>query len=337
MPKSVPALCLQLLDTPASRLGELRSICLDLHEVLTRLAGACPGPGLGRSDLRAEHGRAIGGTWAALCLQDFTRTRAFAEGVLAAVRRCRRRSGAGPVHVLYAGCGPFASLALPTMAALTPEEVRFTLIDLNAESLGAAKATLSALGWLPFVREFRCADACTCALDGAADADVLLSETLNGALRAEPFVAILMNLVPQLAPTALLVPEQVRVSAVLSSAARRMAIKLGQVVPGPAQLDLGTVMTVDRDRAVRWASLAAARQDPFPVVHLELPGDRQGCDQLSLETDVTVHGGIHLPRDASGLTLPWRIRSITEVPPGAEVIRFQYRLGEEPGFVAELR
>ncbi len=335
MPSPIPSLCRRLLETPASRPGELRSICQQLYDNLAGPAAALLDGAPARAHLPAGQGTAIGSTWAALCIMDFARTRQFAEGLVEAIRCLLGPGRRAPVHVLYAGCGPFATLALPAMAAFTPDQVRFTLLDLNPASLAMAAATLAELGWLSFVREGLLVDACLCRLGAAADADILLSETLNAGLRNEPFVPILMNLVPQLPPGVVLVPEEVRISAALIDESRRKAIKLGAGDGPPCSLDLGPVLTVNRSTAGQWAALAAAGAEPFPAVELPLPAERMRFHQLALVTDLTVQGRCRLPPDASGLTLSWKFRSLDQVGAERRVARFRYRTGDEPGFLAE--
>jgi hypothetical protein len=69
---------------------------------------------------------------------------------------------AQPIHVLYAGCGPFALLALPLMTAFSKQEVVFTLIDIHPESLRCARHLIDSFGYGAHVRAYACADATKC-------------------------------------------------------------------------------------------------------------------------------------------------------------------------------
>ena len=124
-------------------------------------------------------GLAISPVQAALCAREPLRSAAFMRGLMLAVTQRLRMDG--PVRVLYAGCGPFALLALPVMALLAGH-----------------------------VSAFVCADAARFRIPAQAMPQVIISETMNTALGKEPQVAILRNLHVQ-APAAALLPAAVTV------------------------------------------------------------------------------------------------------------------------------
>ena len=89
---------------------------------------------------------------AARCLQDYERSMQFMRGLRAAVddqiEKTRRQ-----INVLYIGTGPFASLALPTMATRTPEQVKFDLLDIHKVSVENLCKILPELGFAHHVRD----------------------------------------------------------------------------------------------------------------------------------------------------------------------------------------
>jgi len=90
-------------------------------------------------------GKAISPRDAARCVLDAPRTSAYLRGIHAAIRTMQARFAERPIDIVYAGCGPFAALAIP-MAAIFGAEIRFTLIDIHARSLLNARRVAEQLG-----------------------------------------------------------------------------------------------------------------------------------------------------------------------------------------------
>src|SRR5262249_38287209 len=84
-----------------------------------------------RSAILLPAGPAISPLDAGRCLLDPRRTAIFLRGLHAAVQEAKRRFPGEVIHVLYAGCGPFAPLCLPLLPLLAGQAVRFTLIDVH--------------------------------------------------------------------------------------------------------------------------------------------------------------------------------------------------------------
>ena len=152
-------------------------------------------------------GTAISPMMAAMCLDDFARTVQFIRGVHEAIVDQRRKHAERPVRILYAGCGPWSTLAVPLMSLFTAEEARFTLIDIHAESIRSAERVVRLLELTDRVQAFVIGDAVTFKMDAAAKPDVIVIEMLRAALDAEPQVAVAMNLTGQ-ASRAVLIPEK---------------------------------------------------------------------------------------------------------------------------------
>ena len=92
-------------------------------------------------EILTSNGLAISPTMAAMCAEDFVRTIEFIRGTYAAIADLRNQFPDRPVRVLYIGCGPYATLAVPLMAILPSTEVIFTLLDVHPESVASAKSS----------------------------------------------------------------------------------------------------------------------------------------------------------------------------------------------------
>lgn len=279
-----------------------------------------------------EAGLAISPSQAALCLQDVARTRSFASGLHAAVTASLARD-TGRVHVLYAGCGPYALLALPTMMSLAPDQVRFTLLDLHRPSLDSVQALVDAFDLGEWVAEVVQADATTYRVPEGGGPDVVLTETMMAGLEKEPQVAITRNLLDQ-APSAILVPESVRVDAYLLDPAEEFQFAGpdgGFLEPRHrGRIRLGTAFELSRARALEWRGV---RSDVLPGGRIHIPRDVDERYEIMLLTSVHVFDGLLISERDSGLTVPRPFPHGPEPVPGA-TFEFGYRLGRNPGLVA---
>ncbi|MBB4079865.1 hypothetical protein GGR28_002492 [Lewinella aquimaris] len=264
-------------------------------------------------------GVAIGATWAALCVDDLIRTQRFVSGLYRAVQDVIvRRSG--PVHVLYAGTGPFATLALPLMTRFTPEQLQFTCLEITDASFLAVRQLFSALDLERYVIDVIQTDASTFRIAGELPVDIMLSETMQYCLIDEMQVPIALNLMAQLPPETIMIPERITL---------RLAV-LEDTKDQPVATDLGTIFTVDR------ASLQAYRAEPestdWPTVRLPVPmlppSSRPG--PLAIRTLIDVYGSIGLTDYESGLTIPKIIDDYPDELNPLEAIDFTYQLTPSP-------
>ena len=83
----------------------------------------------GRNDIDLDNGKALGTFWAALCIDDMIRTRQFIRGINKAIQE--KINQQKPLHVLYAGTGPFATLILPFILRYPKEDIKYTLLEIN--------------------------------------------------------------------------------------------------------------------------------------------------------------------------------------------------------------
>ena len=105
-----------LLGEASSRL-ELRGALSQFAEICADITGITPDPTfLGWSDdIHLASGVAINPQAAAHCVNDYGRSVAFIRGVHAAIKILQARFSGQPLKILYAGCGPFATLIMATL------------------------------------------------------------------------------------------------------------------------------------------------------------------------------------------------------------------------------
>jgi hypothetical protein len=306
---------------------------VELRELLERCAPLRPAEesDLGANQTRTAGGLAISPIKAALCAREPFRTICFIKGLAAAIAAARQPGR--PVRVLYAGCGPFATLALPLMTLLDSTQAVFTLVDIHPESLVCARQMVGQLGLDASVAGFVLADATTLRLDPQALPDVIVSETMNAALRSEPQVAIFRHLAAQ-APHALLVPQSVTVEACLLRMGKELPPPLDgpDAAPQPPQREriaLGRIFTLDAAAIRSWAALPGPL---LPAAAIEVPAEVPDGMQARLLTRIVTFGPHGLDDYESSLNLPQRLPGKL-VLAGGEHLQFAYRLAGNPGLV----
>ena len=252
-----------------------------------------------------------------MCLDDFARTVQFIRGVHDAITTIRKHIDERPVRVLYAGCGPWAPLAIPLMSVLSSNDVRFTLLDIHRESIESAKRLVEAFGFSNYVTTFEVADAATYQI-GEPLPDLIVIEMLRTALQSEPQVAVATHLHRQ-APNAMMVPEEVRVDLSLIDNAREHTD-----VEARDRIHIGTLLKLDRD------TLGACKFEP---VTLTLPDFDQARYRPMFLTTIRVYDGHHLRDYDSGITIPKRVN--LRCGPGDQ-LEFRYEVSRDPGIAVRV-
>lgn len=292
---------------------------------------------------RLPSGEAISPEDAARCVLDYSRTSKFLRGLYAAILEARERFPDVAIEILYAGCGPFAPLAIPLTTRFSSAEIKFTLLDVHKRSLDAARRIFQVLGKSSFVRDYIQCDAASYKNEAPHAIHVVIVETMQAALEREPQVAITMNLAPQLCPGGIFLPERIAVACYLCDLTKEFpplpagadaANSLSEGGRGRVRVNLGRVIDLT---AVSCRNLLAASNSDghggtsLASKLLTIPEDVDGEFYLMLSTAITVFDSIALDEYESGLTFP-RILCDAGTMRGVKVIEFEYHLGDKPGF-----
>ncbi len=317
------------LDHP----GQLRAAAIDLHMLCSDIVGLNDSSldPLDTTPTLLSAGLAISPLGAARCTLDFARTAQFLRGVHRAVRVAQARFPERPVEILYAGCGPFAPLAIPLMTQFTADEVRFTLLDIHQRSLEAARHLVRTLNFDDWVREFVEADATSYRHPAQQPLHILITETMQRALIKEPQVEVTLNLAPQLEPGGILIPERITVDACLYDPATEFqTVSTTNTVQAVerVRIGLGTLLDLSLD------SVPHLLRDGLPGVHVVVPVAGSMDLKMMLRTRVTVFESYSLGDYDAGITCPHRNKELDGLQPGSALV-FSYRMGSEPGFRSE--
>lgn len=291
-----------------------------LHQVLIEQSGV-----LAAEPLTSAQGKAISPLDAAACLRDFRRTRCFVRAIDTALLALTTRWPGQRLRVLYAGCGPWAPLLL-ILARRWSGRLAIQLVDLHAASLDQAHTLFAEIGQSAAISKLSCVDAAQLCLAEAERPHLLVIEIMQRSFEHEPQVAVTAQLAPQLLPGGVLVPQRIRVDAVLARVEDEF--KPQQARKRIALVDL---LEVSIATAGMLRDDIARHMVGLPEVRTQVPADVADGLALMLRTRIEVAPDLWLDEYDSGLTAPLFVHALGTATVGRE-LKFQYRLGPQPGF-----
>lgn len=293
---------------------------------------------------RLPNGEAISPRDAARCVLDDIRTSKFLKGLYAAILEARKRFPDAAIEILYAGCGPFAPLAIPLTTRFSSAEIKFTLLDAHKRSLDAARRIFQSLGKSAFVRDYIQCDAAFYKNAAPHPIHIVVVEAMQAALEKEPQVAITMNLSPQLCQGGILLPERITIDCYLCDLTKEFPTlsteagvtdSLSASDKSRVRVNLGRVLELTAGSCRDL--LAAGNSDRHDGTSLtaklllDVPEDVDGEFYLMLSTTINVFESLALDEYESGLTCPRILYDMGKMHSG-QVIEFEYYFGDQPEF-----
>lgn len=272
----------------------------------------------GRAHIKTAYGNAIGSFWAANCSREVFRTQRFSRGLYNAVSEAltlRKKT----VHVLYAGTGPFATLALPVMMQFSPEQVQFTLLEINPKSIDVLKKVIDSLNLHAYIKEIHQCDASVWEIP-SKEVDIVISETMYTALKSEPQVAIMLNLASQLPEETVFLPEEISVSLCKWNKDHKEPEKLAELMRF--------------DKALMYSIINNSPDKNWYFPEQQIQTNLTENEQLYFTTDIRINEGNILGFNESSLNLPERVR--ISIQPGETSLNCRYNLQGTPGFKISL-
>ncbi len=261
------------------------------------------------------NGKVVSPVHAAHCVKDLMRTTKFLRGVHAAIQSQLQKKP--KVHVLYAGCGPYATLTTPLTSVFTSDQVQFTLLDIEQVSIDAVSQLYSSYNLQPYVARYLLADATDPDLTFDDSFDVIISETMQVGLKNECQVPITRNLVKFLTKDGVFVPEKVTLKAALVGDMNPLEPK------NAAREILGTAYDLDFKNVPKVGASTIIKMVESDLNYLEL------------QTEIKLFDDIVLYAFESGLTIPLTLDRYPKGQKRPKELKFTYKEGVAPDLLLE--
>jgi len=280
----------------------------------------------GRNDLEFDNGKALGTYWAALCLDDLIRTRQFIRGINKAIQEKINKQK--PLHILYAGTGPFATLILPFILRYSKEEIRYTFLEVNQFSFEILQNVISKLGLKDYNIKILKEDATKYQIDPLNKPDIIVSETMQNALAKEQQVSIFLNLMKQVSYHTIFIPENIELF---------IGLKKSQSLTKANQVS--SFKKVERVFEVSKKSMFLSKGVENMIIKENLFAENQTIienkdledfNEIVLITKIQVYNDVKIGVNESGLTTPIILKDISSQKSDSVIINTQYKISSQP-------
>lgn len=283
-------------------------------------------------------GKAIDTYEAGMCVKEFMRTKQFISGIYEGMIELKKRFPDSVLKVLYAGSGPFGTLLIPFTTIFTPSDFKVTFLEINQTSVECLKRTLTSFDAWDFVDDIVITDASKYKADEGKDFHMLVTETMQRALKKEPHVSIVLNLVDQIVENGIMIPESIKIDAVLFDEKRNSQRMFG--VEGADKdyfLMLGRVMELNLETARRHSSKYKNPSNDqcmidCPKFMIPNPMDLR-FKRINLMTSIRIFGGFKLSHFDCSLNLPYEIMDLSNLEGLPKYLSLRYVISSDPRFV----
>ena len=236
--------------------------------------------------LTADKGMALSINHAAQCLLDYKRTYRFLKGFVRAILDKQKQFPNETIQILYAGCGPYAPFVTLVAPLFSPEEIQFSLLEINKSSLEKAEVLIENLKLTNYIKACYLSDATTFKVDKSKKYHILFSETLDALLYRECYVPILWNLVPQFSSDVTVIPENVKVDLYFKEKSK----------------EVFETTIFDVRKRIELSDVNLSLPEQFKPVKVDLI-NASIYDKIVLSTEVQVYKSHFLKRNESSLTI----------------------------------
>lgn len=325
---NIDAICVCILDEGSSP-EELREALDAFTQQCSDVSDIRPNPSFNAwaKDSLLDSGVAINPNAAAHCALDYQRSVVFIRGIYSAITTLKSRFPETVLEILYAGCGPFATLLLPLLGKFPPGELKINLLDIHQRSLDSAELLLAHFG-------FSTHAVCPIRDDAShykhpVDLHLIIAETMQKSLEQEPQFAVTANLAPQLCAGGVFIPQHIEVALYMADLHYEKELMLqSQKIDSKA-------LEKDRERyplaIVCTLSAEQASFNPKPtIVSIPMVDDIARFD-AALFTRIRIFEEHRLADYESQITLPLKCYELEPLVVGQR-FRVSYQLGGYPRF-----
>jgi hypothetical protein len=263
------------------------------------------------NEVLLKGGIALSSYDAAICLDEFIRTARFLKGTHLAICELLKRFPDQKLNILYAGCGPYATLILPLLPLFDPSELDVLLLDINNDSLRSVAGFLSSVGLEEYTVGMQQADAIRYKSPESRPLHLIVSETMFYALIREPQVSITGNLAPQLQKGGILIPEEINLELVYTFFSEEPYLKStdqrAKGLPYQHRINMGPLFSINKELDF-YRNINSPGQ--FESDLYELPSAFSAIPDLCIFTHLRIFGEVILHSAESSITNPYCITSL---------------------------
>lgn len=274
------------------------------------------------------------------CVDDYLRTVLFIKGIYKALTKLYTDFPEKSINILYAGCGPYATLLLPLLPLFDNNRINAILLDINETSLDSVHNLISIIGLEEYKLQLTEADATTYRKPENFSIDLALSETMHYALTREPQVAIMKNIIAQMPAHAILIPQEINIDLAYTFFAKEPFINdvlnkvkdHNELQPYTYSIHLGRLFTISKEHL----NVQLKNSSKFESNFYNLPDDFSNHPDLCIFTELVIFDDIELKTAASYITNPYCVTSLYNLTDYA-AIQLVYDISEIPQWTYKLK
>ncbi|WP_130735125.1 hypothetical protein [Flavobacterium sp. J27] len=311
---------------------ELSNTIASYKKIVTELTTLDLDSEANKESIHFNNGKALGTTWAAMCIDDLLRTKLFISGVFKAVEMLLQKQKKG-IHILYAGTGPYATLLLPIFASFSPDQVQATVIEINEQSFKNMKEVIQKLGFEKHIISYENKDATTIQLKNPETIDIVLSETLQCGLIKEQQIPITINLLNQVPKNTILIPELLALDICLLNY-RKFKNRISETDEMDFNLVLDRLIEINNQSNEKYPlNLKEEKTQVLAKKEIYLNSKLiHNFDCLTLITRIIVFQDVKIELNESGLTLPIIVGRGNQLK-DTKSCEITYKIDKVPGYV----
>ncbi len=294
-----------------------------------------------KSEILLSGGIALSSFDAAVCVDDYIRTARFIKGTYFAIQELQQKFPDQKINILYAGCGPYATILLPLLPLLSKEDIHITLLDINEYSITFINTLLIKLELNYYDIDVWQANAITYKYPQSKSLHLIITETMFQALTREPQVAVTANLAPQITEGGMLIPEEIKLSMAYSFFAKEPFLQSGNAAFD--NLDTAPVKYMHQSKSNTLFSMNKNDNFSDKVSHhafkfesslYELPKEFSNHPDICIYTDIRIFNDITLGLAESYITNPYCVNSIYNLT-DHKSFKLIYRFKDTPKWIYE--
>ncbi|OMQ08292.1 hypothetical protein [[Flexibacter] sp. ATCC 35103] len=284
-------------------------------------------------------GIALSSSGAADCVDDYLRTVFFIKGIYKALTKLSNDFPERSVNILYAGCGPYATLILPLLSLFDEDRINAVLLDINAKSIESVHHLLSVIGLDKYQLQLIETDATTYTKPENFIIDLAISETMHYALTSEPQVAITRNIVSQLPAHGILIPQEIKIDLAYTFFDYEPSLKNAkqevkghkQMQPYPHNVFVDRLFTINKELFGGVINNSKIESNFY-----DLPANFDNHPDICIFTELKIFDNIELKTAESYITNPYCVVSLYSIKDYSG-IQFVYDFSEIPKWTYTLK